>query len=166
VARRHRQDGAGARRGEAATQQDEGASRLSEAAYVSKVGGIQGEAVGAFLDSNDKLLPYDALTSDDIEQMQADQATLQGCIDQVNDLNPPQKHREQYERFRLGINELHEAAHLAYTFAVDPTAATQSGFDEYDRQVNQANTHLRKSNEMLGRDYETIEGAQRVSPFS
>jgi hypothetical protein len=160
------QEGAGAGQGEAALQQDEGASQLSEADYVSKVGGIQGEAVEAFLDSHDKLLPYDALTADDVEEMQANEATLQGFTDQVNDLNPPQEYREQYEVFRLAINELHEAAQLAYTLAADPTAATQSGFHEYDRHVNQAATYLMRSNETLGRDYKTIEGARKVSPLS
>jgi hypothetical protein len=160
------QEGAGAGQGEAALQQDGGASQLSEADYVSKVGGIQGEAVEAFSDSHDKLLPYDALTSDDVEEMQADQANLQGFADEVNDLNPPQEYREQYEVFRLAINELHEAAQLAYTLAADPTTATKSRFDEYDRHVDQAATYLKKSNGLLGRDYKTIEGARRVSPLS
>jgi hypothetical protein len=144
------------------SQQDEGASQLSEADYVSEVGGLQGEAVETFLDSHDKFLRYDALTSDDIAEMKADQATLQGFTDQVNGLDTPQKYREQYRVFRLGINELHEAAQLAYTLAADPTAATQSGFYEYDRHVNQAASSLKKSNEMLDRDYKTIEGARRV----
>jgi hypothetical protein len=96
--------------------------------------------------------------------MQANQATLQGFTDQVNNLNPPQKYREQYEMFRLGVSELHEAAQLAYTLAADPTAATQATFDEYDRHVNQAAAYLKKSDALLGRDYKTIEGVQRVSP--
>jgi hypothetical protein len=55
---------------------------------------------------------------------------------------------------------------LAYALAADPTAATQSGFDEYDRQVNDAAARLLRSNEILGRDYKTIEGVQRVSLLS
>ena len=141
-------------------------SQLDEASYISKVGDIQRKSVEKFLDSHNKFLRYDALTSDDIDKMRADQAALQGFAEQANDLNPPQKYKGQYEVFRLAINELHEAARLAYTLADNPTAATQSGFDEYDRHVNQAATNLKKSNRMLGRNYKTIEGAKRVSPLS
>jgi hypothetical protein len=73
--------------------------------------------------------------------------------------------REHYEAFRSAINELREAAQLAYTFASDPTAATQSRFEEYDRHVNEAAVRLERSNEILGRNYKTIEGVQRVSPL-
>jgi hypothetical protein len=149
---------------ESGVEQEEAASRQDEVEYASKVGDIQSKSVETFLDSHDRLLPYDALTSDDIEEMQANQATLQGFTDQVNNLNPPQKYREQYEMFRLGVSELHEAAQLAYTLAADPTAATQATFDEYDRHVNQAAAYLKKSDALLGRDYKTIEGVQRVSP--
>jgi hypothetical protein len=98
--------------------------------------------------------------------MQDNQAALQGFTAQVDDLSPPQKYKEQYEVFRAAINEMHEAAQLAYSLAADPTAATQSGFDEYDRHVNEAAAGLQRSNEILGRDYETIEGVQRVNPLS
>ena len=148
------------------SQQKEAGAEQEEAEYASRVGDIQSKSVETFLDSHDKFLRYDALTSDDVEEMQADQAALQGFTEQVNDLSPPQKYKEQYEVFRLGINELYEAAHLAYTLAANPTAASQSGFDEYDRHVNRAAAALKKSNEMLGRDYKTIEGVQRVSPLS
>ena len=151
---------------EGADQQEDTTSQQDEAEYASKVGDIQGKSVETLLDSHDKVLRYDALTADDVEEMQANQAILQGFTDQVNDLNPPQKYRAQYEVFRLAINELHEAAQSAYSLVADPTAATQSGFDEYDRHVNQAATYLKKSDEMLGREYKTIEGVQRVSPLS
>ena len=62
------------------------------------------------------------------------------------------------------INEMHEAAQLAYTLAADPTSATQSGFEEYDHHVDKAAAGLKRSNETLDRDYKTIEGVQRVSP--
>ena len=119
-----------------------------------------------FLDSHDRLLRYDALTAEDVKEMQANQAALQGFTAQVDDLSPPQTYKEQYDVFRSAINDLHEAAQLAYRLAADPTAATQSGFDEYDRHVNEAAAGLRRSNEILGRDYKTIEGVQRVSPSS
>jgi hypothetical protein len=156
----------GSQQKEADAEQQEAASRQDEAKYASKVSDIQGTSVETFLDSHDRFRSYDALTSDDVEEMQANQATLQGFTDQVNDLNPPQKYREQYEVFRFGVSELHEAAQLAYSLAADPTAATQADFDEYDRHVSQAAAYLKKSNALLGRDYKTIEGVQKVSPLS
>ena len=150
----------------AAQPAEKAASQQDEAEYVSKVGDIQSESVETFLDSHQKFMPYDALTADDIEEMRADQAALKGFADQVDGLDPPQKYREQYEVFRSAINELYEATKLAYELAADPTAASQSGFAEYDRHVSQAAAYLKKSNEMLGRDYKTIEGVQRVSSLS
>ena len=150
----------------AAQPAEKAASQQDEAEYVSKVGDIQSESVETFLDSHQKFMPYDALTADDIEEMRADQAALKGFADQVDGLDPPQKHREQYEVFRSAINELYEATKLAYELAADPTAASQSGFAEYDRHVSQAAAYLKKSNEMLGRDYKTIEGVRRVSALS
>ena len=150
----------------AAQPAEKAASQQDEAEYVGKVGDIQSESVETFLDSHQKFMPYDALTADDIEEMRADQAALKGFADQVDGLDPPQKHREQYEVFRSAINELYEATKLAYELAADPTAASQSGFAEYDRHVSQAAAYLKKSNEMLGRDYKTIEGVQRVSRLS
>jgi hypothetical protein len=150
----------------AAQPAEKAASQQDEAEYVGKVGDIQSESVETFLDSHQKFMRYDALTADDIEEMQADQAALKGFADQVEGLDPPQKHREQYEVFRSAINELYEATKLAYELAADPTAASQSGFAEYDRHVSQAAAYLKKSNEMLGRDYKTIEGVRRVSALS
>src|SRR3712207_1924630 len=142
------------------------ASQQVEAEYVSKDGDIQSKSVETFLDSHEKFIPYDALTADDIEEMQADQAALKGFADQIDGLDPPQKYKEQYEVFRSAINELYEATKLAYELAADPTAASQSGFAEYDRHVSQAAAYLKKSNEMLSRDYKTIEGVRRVSALS
>jgi hypothetical protein len=161
------QEGAGAGQREAAPQQDQGASQLSEAVYVSKVGSIQAEAVETFLDSHDSLLRYDALTADDVEEMQANKDALQGFTEQVDGLDPPQRYSgEHFEAFSSAIRELHRASALAYNLAADPTAATQSGFDEYDRHVNEAAAGLERSNEILGRDYKTIEGVQKVNPLS
>jgi Translation initiation factor IF-2, N-terminal region len=148
-------------------QQGADASQQSEAEYVSEVGKIQSGSVEAFLDSHERFLHYDALTADDVHKMQANQATLQGFANQVDSLDPPQKYREQHEIFRSAIDELYEATKLAYALAADPTAATSSEFDEYDRQVDQAAAELKRSNEMLGRNYETIEGAptEKIGSF-
>jgi hypothetical protein len=152
---------------QANAQQSEkqGDSQQSEADYVDEVGKIQSKSVETFLDSHDKLLRYDALTADDVEKMNANQTVLQGLTDQVDDLDPPQKYEEQHETFRSAISELQEAAQLAYTLAADPTAATHSGFEEYDRHVNEAAASLERSNEVLGRSYKTIDGVRRVSPL-
>lgn len=142
------------------------ASRQDEAEYVRRVGEIQANSVETFLDSHGKLLRYDALTADDVEEMQINQAALQQFTDQAGDLEPPQKYSEQYTVFSSAINELNDAAQLAHTLAADPTAATQSGFDEYDRHVDEAAAYLQRSNTALNRDYKTIEGVQKVTSLS
>jgi hypothetical protein len=144
--------------------EEQGKAQPREADYVSKVGKLQGESVEAFLDSHNKLLHYDALTADDVEELQANQSTLQEFTDQASDLDAPQKYREQNEVFVSAIIELHEAAQLAYALAANPTSATQSRFEEYDRHVDKAAASLQRSTKILDRDDKTIEGVQRVSP--
>jgi hypothetical protein len=131
--------------------------------YVNEVGEIQAKSVEAFLDSHKKLLRYDALTSDDIEKMQANQAALQSLADRASDLNASQKYGEQKDAFLSAIDELHQAAQLAYALAAHPIAATQADFADYDRLVNEAAAGLRQSNKILGKDFKTIEGVQGVS---
>jgi hypothetical protein len=131
--------------------------------YVDEVGEIQANSVEAFLDSHEKLLRYDTLTSGDIDEMQANQAALQGFVDQASDLRAPKQYRNQKDAFVSAIDELHQAAQLAYALAVDPISATQDDFKDYDRIVDQAAAGLRQSNETLGKDYKTIEGVQEVS---
>jgi hypothetical protein len=155
-----RQNEAGEQQNAPRSQEQEAAAGQSEAEYVARVGDIQAGSVETYLDSHDKLMRYDALTADDVEQMQSNQAALKEFADQVDGLNPPQKYMEQYEVFSSAINELHEATRIAYELAADPVAASQSKFDEYDRHVDQAAANLERSNEILGRDYKTIEGAR------
>jgi hypothetical protein len=95
--------------------------------------------------------------------MQAHEAAHQGFVGQASDMNAPQKYREQKIAFLSAIDELHQAAQLAYALAADPISATQSDFDDYDRLVNEAAAGLQQSNEILGKDYKTIEGVHRVS---
>ena len=149
-----------------AAEQKVVAEQESEAEYVRKVGDMQNDSVETFLEGHEKILLYDALTADDIEQMQANEAALQEIADQAENLEPPQRYGEHHEVFSSAINELHAGAQLAYNLAADPTAATQSGFDEYDRHVNEANALLQRSNELVGQDYKTLEGVQRVNPLS
>lgn len=150
--------------GNAQQNEKQSSTPQSKADYDSKVGELQSESVKAFLDSHDKLLHYDALTADDVERMQANQAALRGVTDQVGELDPPQKYREQYEVFRSAIDEMHKATQLAYAVAFDPTSATQSKFEEYDRHTNEAAARLQRSNEILGRNFATLRTAQGVGP--
>jgi hypothetical protein len=153
---RAQQAKAGANRGQAAPQD-------KQTAYVHEVGEIQADSVEAFLDSHEKLLRYDSLTSGDIEKMQANEAALQGFADHASDLNAPQKYRAQKDALLSAIDELHQAAQLAYVLAADPILATQDDFDDYDRLVNEAAADLQQSNEILGKDYKTIEEVKGVS---
>jgi hypothetical protein len=131
--------------------------------YVGGVGEIQANSVEAFLDSHEKLLRYDTLTSSDIEEMQANQAALQGFVDQASDLRAPKQYRNQKDAFVSAIDELHQAAQLAYALAADPVSATQADFADYDRLVDEATAGLRRSNQILGKDFEGIEGVREVS---
>lgn len=141
------------------------AAQQSKTEYTGKVADIQVKSVETFLDSHSKLLHYDALTAEDVEKMQVNQDVLRTSTDQVDELAPPPSYMEHRDVFSSAINELHEATRLAYVLAADPTAATQSGFDEYDRHVNTAAGRLRQSNEMLGRDYKIIDEVQEISPL-
>jgi hypothetical protein len=139
--------------------------RLSEAEYANTVGNIQSDAVKTLLDSHDKLLRYDILTTDDLAQLRANESALRELVAQVDDLNPPQRYTGQYKEFRSSIKVLHEAARLAHSLVADPTAATKVKFDEYDRRVSEAAGRLQQSNEILDRDYRTIGDVREISPL-
>jgi hypothetical protein len=134
------------------------------AEYIGTVGDIQTGAVETFLNSHDKLLQYDALAADDVDELKANENALQDMADQADDLAPPRKYEEQHKVFGSAIDELHEAARLAYGMAAEPVVATELGFDEYDGHVNEASALLQRSNELSGKDYEAIEGVQKISP--
>lgn len=140
------------------------ASQRDEAEYVGTIGDIQTRAVETFRESHEKLLRYDALAADDIGELKANEAALQDMAHRAADLAPPQEYEEQHEVFGSAIDELRNAARLAHGMAADPVAATEIGFDEYDGHVNEASALLGRSNELLGKDYEAIEGVREVSP--
>ena len=150
------QNHSGAKR-EQTSPQDE------QTTYVDEVGEIQANSVEAFLDSHEKLLRYDTLTSGDVEELQADQAALKKHAGQARALSVPQRYKEHKDEFQTAIGELHQAAQLAYVLAADPISATQADFDHYDHLVNEAAADLQRSNEILGRDYKTIEGVKGIS---
>ena len=135
----------------------------SEAAYFDELADIQNGSVETSLRSNDELLRYDRLTADDVQVMKASSAALKSYGRRAKDLDPPAEHEEQHEVFVLAINELRDANELAYRLAADPLSASQTDFEAYDRYVERATAYLRRSNEMLGGDYKTTEGAQRIS---
>lgn len=146
-------------------EQEEIAAEQDKTEYAREVSDIQSDIVETFLQSHDKLLRYDALTAADVEELEANATAIGRLTAQVDGLDPPESYRGQYETFRAATNELHEAARLAHSLAADPTAATKSRFDKYDAHVDEAATNLRRSNELLGRDYETLEGVRRISPL-
>jgi hypothetical protein len=135
----------------------------SEAAYLDEVADIQNGSVEASLRSNDELLHYDSLTADDVQAMKADSAALESYGRRAKDLDPPTEYENQYKVFVLAISELRDANDLAYRLAADPQSATQADFEAYDRYINRATAYLRRSNEMLGKDYKTTGAAQEIS---
>jgi len=137
--------------------------RQSVAEYLGEVGDIQNGSVEAALESNKKLLLYDRLDAADVEILETNHATLEDYSERVEDLDPPEGYGDQYEVFVLAIDELRGANELAYRLAIDPASATQADFETYDRDITSATAHLRRSNEMLGRDYKTAETARQTS---
>ena len=135
----------------------------SEAAYLDKVADIQNGSVDIALRSNDKLLRYDGLTAEDVKELKADYVALENYARRARDLAPSAEHEDQYKVFLLAINELGDANELAYRLAADPSSATQTDFEAYDRHLDRATAYLRRSNEMLGEDYKTTVAAQEVS---
>ena len=140
-------------------EQQSTSPRKDEAEYLAEVGDIQKGSVEAFLESDERLRRYDALGADDVEDMEANSAALKDYRDRVADLDPPEQYRGQHEVFGGAIGELHEAGEVAYRVANDPASATQTNFSAYDDHVDKAAAQLRRSNEMIRRDYATIEGA-------
>ena len=148
---------------EQASKQEGASDRQSEAEYLGEIGDIQNGAVEASLESNAKLLRYDLLTGGDLEAMEANRTALGAYSDRVKDLEPPRGYGDQYRVFVLAIAELRDANELAYRLAADPSSATQTDFEAYDRHMDRATAYLRRSNEMLGEDYKGAGAARRIS---
>jgi hypothetical protein len=55
--------------------------------------------------------------------MRANKDALKELTEQVGSLDPPQRYRQHFKRFDSAIDELYEAAQLAYNLVADPTAA-------------------------------------------
>ena len=136
---------------------------LSTTAYSNSVAGVQNGSVKASLRSNEKLLRYDRLTADDVEELKTNYVALKGNARRAKDLAAPAEYENQYGVFVHAIGELRDADELAYRLAADPSSATQTDFEAYDRHVHRATGHLRRSNELLGKNYKTTKAAQEVS---
>jgi hypothetical protein len=148
---------------EQASKQGGASDRQSEAEYLGEIGDIQNGAVEASLESNAKFMRYDLLTGGDLEAMEANRTALVAYSDRVKALDPPRGYGDQYRVFVLAIAELRDANELAYRLAADPSSATQTDFEAYDRHMDRATAYLRRSNEMLGEDYKAAGAARRIS---
>jgi hypothetical protein len=148
---------------EQASKQEGASDRQSEAEYLGEIGDIQNGAVEASLESNAKFMRYDLLTGGDLEAMEANRTALVAYSDRVKALDPPRGYGDQYRLFVLAIAELRDANELAYRLAADPSSATQTDFEAYDRHMDRATAYLRRSNEMLGEDYKAAGAARRIS---
>jgi hypothetical protein len=135
----------------------------SEAAYLDEVADIQNGSVETSLRSNSKLLRYDGLTAEDVEELKADYVALENYARRARDLAPSAEHEDQHKVFVVAIGELRDANELAYRLAADPFSATQADFEAYDRHVDRATAYLMRSNDMLGKDYKTFGAAQEIS---
>ena len=144
-------------------KREQAAPRDSQSNYVDAVGEIQARSVVTFSDSHETFLRYDALTSADIEKLQANRTALKRFADQASALSAPKKYEKQLDVFRSAIDELHRAVKLSYVLAADPISATQADFEQYDHLVAGAAAGLRQSNEILDKDYKTIEEVRGVS---
>ena len=142
------------------TKRDGAAAEKEAAGYADRVGRLQAGSVETFLDSNDRLLRYDDLTAADIEALEANYLALRDFRERADELVPPEKYQEQYEAFGFALGDLHYAAELAHRLAADPVSATQSDFGAYALHADRAAEHLRRSNEILNREFETTEGAR------
>jgi hypothetical protein len=144
-----------------AFEEVETSTKQSEAEYLANVETIQNASVETLVSSNDKLLRYDTLNARDVEDLESNQSALAGYSNQVENLEAPQEHEDQYGAFSRGISELYEASNIAYLLAADPVSATQADFNSYNDYIDLATTLLQQSNENLGQHYKTTEGMQR-----
>ena len=138
----------------------DGIAERDVAGYVERIGEIQSGSVDAFLDSNGKLLRYDNLNAEDVGELRANYLALRDYRRRADKLSPPEKYEDQYESFDFALGDLHYAAELAHRLAADPVSATQADFGAYALHVDRAEEHLRRSNEILGREFERIEGTR------
>jgi hypothetical protein len=146
------------------SNQEQAQSNASEVEYTDDVAEIQNGAVEAFVGTHEKLTRYDNLSAADVEDLQANRIALEGYSNQAENLSPPEEYLGQYKLFRAAIDNLSNAAEIAYRVVANPGSATPGDFQEYDVLVTEASANLEGSNEALGKDYRTTEGLPKVGP--
>jgi hypothetical protein len=153
--------------GNAETTSASGSStEIDEATYVRNVGDIQNAAVQTFTRINDRVRRYETLTVEDAEAIEADYVALEIYGAQAENLDVPKEYKGQHELFAGAIEDLYAAAEIAQRVTAAPTSATPNDFKEYDNRVAEATSGLEQSNEVLGQDYSTTEGFQKVGTLA
>ncbi len=155
-----KQDGTGEGTQEPTREED---ALTPEEEYLDTVERLQFVSAETFLDIDEKFARYDSISSDDIEQMKTNSDALEGYRARADDLVPPERYKDQHKVLRSAIAEMHQAAELAHSLTADPSSLTRAALDEYELHVEKAASGLRQSNEILGRDYKTIEAARAGS---
>jgi hypothetical protein len=149
-----------------ATSAAEISPEIVRARYVENVGDVQNAAVQSFARINDKIRRYDTLTLDDTQAIEAEYLALADYSAQAEDLGIPEEYEAQHELFSGAIRDLYAAAEIARRVTTAPTSATPTDFKEYDDRVAEAASSLEQSNEVLGQDYSTTEGFQKVGTLA
>jgi hypothetical protein len=126
---------------------------VGEDKYLSMVEQLQTSSVESFLESDGKFSHYDSITSDDLDTMKTNYTTIGDNVDQIDNVEPPEGYESQYNLFRAGIDDLYQAANLAYSLSADPSSVTKSALDEYNLYASRADSNLQQSNETLGQNY-------------
>lgn len=123
--------------------------------YLSKVKETNVGAVEAFLKVDEEIRQFDSITPENVEDMEANRNEVRNNLDQIEDLDPPEEYREQYELFHLAIVDLDEAAGLAYSMASNPDSISPSTPERYNFLLDRADSRLRQSDEILRSKSET-----------
>jgi hypothetical protein len=141
-------------------------TEIDETTYIQNVGDIQNAAVQTFTRINDKIRRYETLTVEDAEAIEADYVALETYGVQAENLDVPEEYKGQHELFAGAIEDLYAAAEIAQRVTAAPISATPADFKEYDNRVDEATSGLKQSNEVLGQDYSTTEGFQKVGTLA
>src|ERR687885_2453726 len=74
--------------------------------YLSMVEEIQTGSVDSFLQSDEKFSRFDSLTPGDVEVMKTNYNTLGEYLNRADNLDPPERYKDQHELFRSAIADL------------------------------------------------------------
>jgi hypothetical protein len=120
--------------------------------YPSEIKDIQAKSEESFQDTDNRFARFDSLTSSDLEKMKTDYNDLGSYLDETDNLDPPEKYKDQHKLFRSAIADLYQAAGLAYSLASNPGSLTKSNLDEYHSYADSATSNLQQSDEILGQE--------------